>query len=78
MAHPDISSEKHGFTEKATFESTVLESDAQLAPAQTHDKDAIEMKRLGKAQEFNRNFSYISTMGFTSVSYSVQDYIDQC
>lgn len=29
--------------------------------------DADDMQRLGKAQEFNRNFSYISTLGFTSV-----------
>lgn len=61
------SDEKHGFSEKI-IESNITSHEVPQYGLQTGENDALDMQRLGKAQEFNRNFSYISTLGFTSVS----------
>jgi choline transport protein len=39
----------------------------QAQDERDNHNDVDDMARLGKAQEFNRNFSYISTLGFISV-----------
>jgi hypothetical protein len=31
-----------------------------------HGQDDIDMARMGKKQEFSRNFNWISSVGFTS------------
>ena len=59
-------------TEKPFGDSTFVERDADdvfRTPGAFRDSehDMGDMKRLGKAQEFKRNFSYLSTLGFISV-----------
>lgn len=75
MASKRSSIEKHGaaevLSEKQGFHSptTTAAEDVFRTPDGLHDNeyDVGDMKRLGKAQEFKRNFSYISTLGFISV-----------
>lgn len=61
-ADPDHGSEKKGFDT-----STTEANDSSPRILDNRQSDAEDMQRLGKAQEFKRNFSYISTLGFTSV-----------
>lgn len=57
-----------GDAEKRGFETSIDETPEYGPQAlQNRQSDADDMQRLGKAQEFKRNFSYISTLGFTSV-----------
>ena len=58
--------------EKGGFESPTISHDAEdifrtPGGGDDNENDMSDMKRLGKAQEWNRNFSYISTLGFISV-----------
>lgn len=53
---------KHSLTEEASPEA-VEPLDAYLPTA----NDASDMARLGKVQQFQRNFSFWSTMGFVSI-----------
>lgn len=38
-------------------------------------QDKVDMFRLGKKQEFKRNFSFISTMGFISIYMATWEYV---
>lgn len=46
---------------------TGVVSEAMLPGLEFGEEDVIDMQRLGKKQQFKRNFSYLSTMGFISV-----------
>lgn len=55
--------------EKRHVDTGVLSEDAVVPGIEFGDQkeDVIDMQRLGKKQQFKRNFSYLSTMGFISV-----------
>lgn len=38
-------------------------------------QDTIDMRRLGKKQEFNRNFNFLSTLGFVSIYMATWEYV---
>ena len=40
-----------------------------------HDSDARDMQRLGKKQEFKRNFSFLSTLGFISIYMATWEFV---
>ncbi|RMZ87432.1 hypothetical protein DV736_g5340, partial [Chaetothyriales sp. CBS 134916] len=44
------------------------------APRATH-QDALDMLRLGKKQEFRRNFAFISTLGWISIYMATWEYV---
>ena len=75
MASSRSSTEKRGapvgISEKHGFDAPIITAEEELfrTPGGHRDReqDIAVMKRLGKAQEFKRNFSYISTLGFISV-----------
>ena len=37
--------------------------------------DVADMKRLGKKQEFNRNFNFLATLGFVSIYMATWEYV---
>lgn len=62
------SDQSSGVSERKGFQASVEEgTEHALTMANNTRNDASDMQRLGKAQEFKRNFSYISTLGFISV-----------
>ena len=44
------------------------------APGATH-QDAVDMLRLGKKQEFKRNFNFWSTLGFISIYMATWEFV---
>ena len=44
------------------------------APGATH-QDSVDMLRLGKKQEFKRNFNFISTLGFISIYMATWEFV---
>lgn len=55
-------------SERKRFQTSVDETNEHsLTASNNAHHDTNDMQRLGKAQEFKRNFSYISTLGFISV-----------
>jgi choline transport protein len=38
-------------------------------------QDRIDMRRLGKKQEFKRNFNFISTLGFISIYMATWEFV---
>lgn len=43
--------------------------------AQKNTQDALDMHRLGKKQEFKRNFSFLSTLGFISIYMATWEFV---
>lgn len=48
------------------MKSSTVEVPSDEAPG-LHSQDALDMARLGKAQQFHRNFNFWSTFGFVSI-----------
>ena len=70
QAHPYIDHEDAGFSSP---EDGVSSTDL-TTPGATH-QDAVDMLRLGKKQEFKRNFNFISTLGFISIYMATWEFV---
>lgn len=65
----DVSKMKDSFVESSSTEAATA-----AAAFHTTNQDAADMARLGKAQQFQRNFSYWSTFGFVSIYMATWEY----
>ena len=65
----------HSFVdrERSSPEDGVSSADLD-APGATH-QDAVDMLRLGKKQEFKRNFNFWSTLGFISIYMATWEFV---
>ncbi|KAH7125102.1 amino acid transporter-like protein [Dendryphion nanum] len=54
---------------------TTLSSPFSSGLIRTPANDASDMQRLGKKQEFKRNFSYLSTLGFVSIYMATWEFV---
>jgi choline transport protein len=57
-----------------TSPDDVVDTSDLMAPGAT-SQDAMDMFRLGKKQEFKRNFGFISTLGFISIYMATWEFV---
>lgn len=62
---------KDSFIDGSYTEAAAVDPSAAF---NTTNQDAVDMARLGKAQQFQRNFSYWSTFGFVSIYMATWEY----
>lgn len=60
-------------SEKDEFEQSVTV--VVEGTVQGTEHDALDMHRLGKKQEFKRNFAFLSTLGFVSIFISTWEFV---
>ncbi|RMD41523.1 hypothetical protein DV735_g3598, partial [Chaetothyriales sp. CBS 134920] len=54
--------------------ASIIASDSLIAPGTTY-QDALDMQRLGKKQEFQRNFAFVSTLGWISIYMATWEFV---
>lgn len=82
MLDPTMKSSSHsGLAEvpsRTRADSPLLENarlESEMVFGNSTQQDAVDMSRLGKKQQFKRNFSFISTLGFISIYMATWEFV---